>query len=217
MVTRKWIEHNFISLYFRFVHVDERWCHTSYRGCLSFLRFFKMGDYNLSTLSMNTYFWKTEWKYANNRKKQCWFVSWEYTIYILLILRKAWLQGLANDWKNICSQISGYVWTRRQNYPGCITGLVVPCQPLTFLDAKKQTVFGWGLLSRPNPRPKVDFFFSDESRVGRSESAVGSPSLSQGLKSPWAAQLQLQGYQKHYLNRGAFYTRTSAYMSYIVP
>ena len=23
-------------------------------------------------------------------------------IYILLILRKAWLQGLANDWKNIC-------------------------------------------------------------------------------------------------------------------
>ena len=69
MVTRKWIEHNFISLYFRFVHVDERWCHTSYRGCLSFLRFFKMGDYNLSTLSMNTYFLENGVKICEQQKE----------------------------------------------------------------------------------------------------------------------------------------------------
>ena len=88
----------------RFVHVDERWCHTSYRGCRSFLRFFKMGENNLSTLSMDTYFLENGVKISEQQKETrliCQLGIYTY-IYILLILRKAWLQGLANDWKNIC-------------------------------------------------------------------------------------------------------------------
>ena len=100
-----------------------------------------------------------------------------------LILRKAWLQSLANDWKNICFH----------KYPDkcgrgvktiLVPSLAVQCPPLSFLDAKKQTVFGLGLLSTPNPRQTSRLFLSGESRVGGSESAFGSPSLSQGLKSP---------------------------------
>ena len=41
----------------------------SYGGCLSFLLFFKMGENNLSTLSMNTYFLENRVKICEQQKE----------------------------------------------------------------------------------------------------------------------------------------------------
>ena len=59
-----------------------------------------------------------DFAFLQNGRKQFEYVKYEYILFgkrsenirtterskadFLLILRKAWLQGLANDWKNIC-------------------------------------------------------------------------------------------------------------------
>lgn len=73
----------------RFVHVDERWYHTSYRGSLSFLRFFKMDENNLSTLIMDTYFLENGVKISEQQKEARLICQLGVYIYFLLTLRKA--------------------------------------------------------------------------------------------------------------------------------
>ena len=92
-------------------------------------------------------------------------------IYILANITKGMASGSCK-WleKYMFSQTSGQVWTRRQNHP--VPSLAVQCPPLSFLNAKKQTVFGLGLLSTPNPRQTSRLVLSDGSRVGGSERLV---------------------------------------------
>ena len=51
---------------------------------------------------MDTYFLENGVKISEQRKEARLICQLGIYIYILLILQKAWLQGLANDWKNIC-------------------------------------------------------------------------------------------------------------------
>ena len=76
--------------------------------------------------------------------------------------------------KYLFSQISGYVWTRRQNYPGCITGLV-RVHHWHFWTQRSKQYLGEGFSVDLIQGPQVDFFLSDESRVGRAERALSVP------------------------------------------
>ena len=73
-----------------------------------FCFFLKMGENNSSTLRMDASFLENGVKISNNRKKQGWFVSWEY-IYFLLIhgFRDLQMTGKIYVFTNIRIRVNG--------------------------------------------------------------------------------------------------------------